>query len=98
MDTKMMEDLKACGSNGYSITLRPADIIEMVRAYAVEVNVHKPIAIIKDISNWVIHEISNLYHVNQVRGVDVADLAMPLDDIKEALYKKAMMSYIRCGV
>ena len=84
-------------------------MVETVRAYAVEVNKYKSILVIEDISSWVVHEISNFFHAGQVEtlsfseeeiglvenDIDIGDdsVAVSLHETKMALYKKAMRSY-----
>lgn len=74
-----------------------AQMVEMVRAYAVEVNVHKSLDVVKDLSDWVVHEIGNMYHASQVEFVGLAELAMPIDDTVRALYQMAMRTYTKAG-
>lgn len=80
------------------------EMVEIVRAYAVKVNCHKPLAVVASISDWVVHALSNFYHAGQVKSLDFSSkgesldddvVAMSQDDTKKVLYKMAMQSYPR---
>jgi hypothetical protein len=68
-------------------------MVEMVRAYAVDKNAHKPVPTVESISDWVVHKLSNLYHAKQVEKIDFSDLAMRIDDTVKGLYFYSMNSF-----
>lgn len=68
-------------------------LIEMVRAYAVEVNRHKPIEVVSHISDYVVHKISNLCHVEQKEEYNTDEFAFRIDDQVKFLYKYCIESY-----
>lgn len=78
---------------------------EMVRAYAIKVNVHKSIEVVADVSEWAYHYILNWYHENGVSQIDWSDLMIrdkkPGSEVTHArnvLYKEAMIAHKKASV
>lgn len=73
---------------------------EIVRAYAIKVNVHKSVQVVADISDWAYHYILNMYYEKQEKSEDWSDLAMRDEEecskvthTRDELYKEAMIAY-----
>lgn len=51
--------------------IRSTQLVELVRAYAQEVNKHKPISVVERINNMVVHRLSNAYHIDQIHELEI---------------------------
>lgn len=67
---------------------------EMVRAYAISVNVHKSVEVVADLSEWAYHYILNLYYEKKERIVEEKEV----EHARNELYKEAMQAYKRAAV
>lgn len=81
------------------MTFKATTMVEMVRAYAQSVNIHKPIDVVEQINNLVVHKLSNLFHTDQIEYVTFnptmekqGTLLAPLrvDDYVRSLYQYAV--------